>query len=34
MRLTFLSRWHYELLFIAMCLVVATTGGGRHVLFR
>ena len=26
--------WHYDLLFIAMCLVVATTGGGRYVLFR
>jgi putative oxidoreductase len=24
--------WHYELLFIAMCLVIATTGGGRFVL--
>ena len=24
--------WHYELLFIAMCLVIATTGGGRYVL--
>jgi len=24
--------WHYELLFVAMCLVVATTGGGRYVL--
>jgi putative oxidoreductase len=24
--------WHYDLLFIAMCLVVATTGGGRYVL--
>lgn len=26
--------WHYDLLFIAMCLVVATTGGGRYVLLR
>jgi putative oxidoreductase len=26
--------WHYDLLFIAMCLVIATTGGGRYVLFR
>jgi putative oxidoreductase len=25
--------WHYDLLFVAMCLVVATTGGGRFVLF-
>jgi len=24
--------WHYDLLFIAMCLVIATTGGGRFVL--
>ncbi len=24
--------WHYDLLFVAMCLVVATTGGGRFVL--
>jgi putative oxidoreductase len=24
--------WHYELLFIAMCLVIITTGGGRLVL--
>ena len=23
--------WHYELLFVLMCLVVATTGGGRYV---
>ena len=26
--------WHYDLLFIAMCLVIATTGGGRYTLFR
>ena len=26
--------WHYDLLFIAMCLVIATTGGGRYILFR
>jgi putative oxidoreductase len=26
--------WHYDLLFVAMCLVVATTGGGRYVLVR
>jgi putative oxidoreductase len=26
--------WHYDLLFIAMCLVIATTGGGRFVLLR
>src|SRR3954466_10131667 len=25
--------WHYELLFVTMCLVIATTGGGRFVLF-
>lgn len=25
--------WHYDLLFIAMCLVIASTGGGRLVLF-
>jgi putative oxidoreductase len=25
--------WHYELLFVVMCLVIATTGGGRFVLF-
>jgi putative oxidoreductase len=24
--------WHYDLMFIAMCLIVATTGGGRFVL--
>ena len=24
--------WHYELLYVTMCLVVATTGGGRYVL--
>jgi putative oxidoreductase len=24
--------WHYELLFVAMNLVIATTGGGRYVL--
>ena len=23
--------WHYDLLFIVMCLVIATTGGGRFV---
>jgi putative oxidoreductase len=26
--------WHYDLLFIAMCLVIATTGGGRYALLR
>ncbi|HJR17097.1 MAG TPA: DoxX family protein [Gemmatimonadales bacterium] len=29
--------WHYDLLFVVMCLVIATTGGGRYVveeLFR
>jgi putative oxidoreductase len=25
--------WHYDLLFVSMCLVIATTGGGRYVLF-
>lgn len=25
--------WHYDLLFIAMSLVIATTGGGRYVLY-
>ena len=24
--------WHYDLLFAVMCLVIATTGGGRYVL--
>jgi putative oxidoreductase len=24
--------WHYDLLLVAMCLVVAATGGGRYVL--
>jgi putative oxidoreductase len=24
--------WHYELLFVVMCLVIATTGGGRYVM--
>jgi putative oxidoreductase len=24
--------WHYDLLFVAICLVIATTGGGRYVL--
>lgn len=23
--------WHYDLMFVAMCLVIATTGGGRFV---
>jgi putative oxidoreductase len=23
--------WHYDLLFVVMCLVIATTGGGRFV---
>jgi putative oxidoreductase len=26
--------WHYDLLFIAMCLVIATTGGGQYALLR
>ena len=25
--------WHYDLLFVVMNLVIATTGGGRYVLF-
>jgi putative oxidoreductase len=25
--------WHYDLLFVAMNLVIATTGGGRFILF-
>lgn len=25
--------WHYDLLFVVMCLVIATTGGGRYVLY-
>jgi len=25
--------WHYDLLFIVMCLVIATTGGGRYVIY-
>ena len=25
--------WHYDLLFVSMCLVIATTGGGRYALF-
>lgn len=24
--------WHYDLLFVSMCLAIATTGGGRYVL--
>ena len=24
--------WHYDLLFVSMCVVIATTGGGRYVL--
>jgi putative oxidoreductase len=24
--------WHYDLLLVAMCLVIVTTGGGRYVL--
>lgn len=26
--------WHYDLLFVVMCLVIATTGGGRYVLWE
>lgn len=25
--------WHYDLLFVVMCLVIATTGGGRYVVW-
>ena len=25
--------WHYDLLFVVMCLVIATTAGGRYVLW-
>jgi putative oxidoreductase len=25
--------WHYDLLFVVMCLVIVTTGGGRLILF-
>jgi len=25
--------WHYDLLFVAMSLVIATTGGGRYVVW-
>jgi putative oxidoreductase len=25
--------WHYDLLFVVMCLVIATTGGGRYLLW-
>jgi putative oxidoreductase len=24
--------WHYDTMFVVMCLVIATTGGGRYVL--
>jgi putative oxidoreductase len=24
--------WHYDLMFVVMCLVIATTAGGRYVL--
>ncbi len=27
------SGWHYDLMFVVMCLVVITTGGGRWVLW-
>jgi putative oxidoreductase len=26
--------WHYDLLFVAMCLVILTTDGGRFVIFH
>jgi putative oxidoreductase len=26
--------WHYDLLFVTMCLVIAATDGGRYVLLR
>lgn len=25
--------WHYDLLFVGICLVIATTGGGRYVVW-
>jgi hypothetical protein len=25
--------WHYDLLFVVMCLVIATAGGGRYALW-
>jgi len=25
--------WHYDLMLVVMCLVIATTGGGRYVLW-
>jgi putative oxidoreductase len=25
--------WHYDLMLVTMCLVIATTGGGRWVIF-
>ncbi len=25
--------WHYDLMFVVMCLVIATTGGGRYVVW-
>ena len=25
--------WHYDLLFVLMCLVIASTGGGRYVVW-
>jgi uncharacterized membrane protein YphA (DoxX/SURF4 family) len=28
------SGWHYDLLFVTMNLVIATTGGGRFVLMK
>ena len=28
------SGWHYELIFVVMCLVVLFTNGGRYVLMR
>jgi putative oxidoreductase len=26
--------WHYDLMFVVMCLVILTTGGGRYALTR
>jgi putative oxidoreductase len=28
------SGWHYDSMFVVMCLVIAFTGGGRYVLFH
>jgi putative oxidoreductase len=28
------SGWHYDLMFVVMCLVILFTGGGRYVIMR